>query len=188
MKGALHDTALGVGGFLARAGWKPDEVEHFVYSICRELHDVQEPKKHAKTARDSAERHAKGEDVRGLPWMIEYFGEGVANDRRQDRRIRRSEEQRRAIEELNEKYCVVLEGGKVRVLTFSQQHGREMVNYLSFTDFQNLYMNRRVVVGRDEEGNGILVSAREILAATQGPTTIRGRELRSDASLPPLAR
>ena len=31
-KGALHDTALGVGGFLARAGWERADVEHFVCS------------------------------------------------------------------------------------------------------------------------------------------------------------
>jgi Family of unknown function (DUF5906) len=59
------------------------------------------------------------------------------------------------VTDLNEKYCVVLEGGKVRVLTFSQEHGREMVNYLSFTDFRNLLMNRHVVIGKDMQGNAI---------------------------------
>ena len=56
---------------------------------------------------------------------------------------------------LNDKYCVVLEGGKVRVLTFGKEHGREMVNYLSFTDFRNLLMNKYVVVGKDSKGNNI---------------------------------
>jgi hypothetical protein len=155
-KGALHDTALGVGGFLARAGWKPNDIEHFVYSICRSLRDVQEPKKHAKTARDSAEHHAKGNPVRGLPWLCEQFGEGVANS--VAKIIEYHGEESGHIEELNKKYCVVLEGGKVRVLTFSQQHGREMVNYLTFTDFRNLYMNQLVAVGRDAYGNSILCS------------------------------
>jgi hypothetical protein len=69
IKGALHDCALGVGGFLARAGWQPSEIEHFVFAICRTLRDVQEPKKHARTARDSAENFAKREHVYGLPWI-----------------------------------------------------------------------------------------------------------------------
>jgi Bifunctional DNA primase/polymerase, N-terminal len=78
-KGALHDCALGVGGFLARAGWNPNDVEHFIYSICRSLRDVQEPKKHALTARDSVESFAKGAQVYGLPWLQEFFGKDVAN-------------------------------------------------------------------------------------------------------------
>jgi hypothetical protein len=59
------------------------------------------------------------------------------------------------IDELNEKYCVVLEGGKVRVLTFSHQHGRETVDYISFNDFRNLYLNKLVVVGKDKDGKDI---------------------------------
>ena len=31
-----HDLALGVGGFLARAGWNADDVGHLVDAICRE--------------------------------------------------------------------------------------------------------------------------------------------------------
>jgi hypothetical protein len=57
-----------------------------------------------------------------------------------------------AIAELNKKYAVVLEGGKVRVLTFSAHGGRETVDYLSFADFKNLHMHRSVIVG-----NGITV-------------------------------
>ena len=78
LKGALHDTALAVGGFLARAGWSASAVEHFVLAICSNLRGVQEPKKHAKTARDSVESHAKGAHVYGLPQLCEFFGEEVA--------------------------------------------------------------------------------------------------------------
>jgi hypothetical protein len=77
-KGALHDCALGVGGFLARAGWQPNEVEHLVHSICRVLPGVREAKKHARTAHDSVDAFAKGENVYGLPWMSDFFGKGVA--------------------------------------------------------------------------------------------------------------
>jgi hypothetical protein len=78
-KGALHDTALTVGGLLARAGWQADEIEHFVYSICRELRDIEEPKKHARTARDSVDAFAKGENVHGLPKMREAFTKDIAD-------------------------------------------------------------------------------------------------------------
>jgi hypothetical protein len=62
-----------------------------------------------------------------------------------------------AIAHLNEKYCVVLEGGKVRVLTFSEQHGRQTVDYLTFADFSHLHMHRSVIVGTDADGKPILV-------------------------------
>ena len=122
--GALHDTALGVGGFLARGGWSPDEVEHFVKAICSELRDVSDTKKHAKTARDSAVAHAKGENVRGLPWMIECFGESVATA--VAKIIGYGGERGGLLEEMNAEFCVVQFGGKVRILTFEEvprKHG-----------------------------------------------------------------
>ena len=78
-KGALHDCALGVGGFLARAGWQANEIEHLVYSICRVLPGVKEAKKHARTAAESVKALADGKQVYGLPWMIEFFGKDVAS-------------------------------------------------------------------------------------------------------------
>jgi Family of unknown function (DUF5906)/Bifunctional DNA primase/polymerase, N-terminal len=156
-KGALHDCALGVGGFLARAGWKPNDIEHFIFTICKQLPDVQKPKEHGKTAHDSAEAYAKGEPVRGLPWMCGQFGDEVANAVAKILDYH-GEAATSELTGLNEKYCVVLEGGKVRVLSFSKQHGREMVNHLTFSDFKNLYMNKFVVVGKDEKGNNITSS------------------------------
>jgi Family of unknown function (DUF5906)/Bifunctional DNA primase/polymerase, N-terminal len=158
MKGSLHDVALIIGGFLARAGWQPGEVEHFVFSICRELRDVQEPKKHARAARDSAENFTKGGHVGGIPKMREYFDEDVVDTAVKHVGYHKEDATTNdLVGDLNNKYCVVLEGGKVRVLTFSQQHGREMVNYLTFSDFRNLYMNKSVVVGKDEKENDITV-------------------------------
>ena len=54
-KGALHDTALGVGGFLARAGWTADEIEHFVFSIC----SVAAPRAGAEEARQDRARQRR---------------------------------------------------------------------------------------------------------------------------------
>jgi Bifunctional DNA primase/polymerase, N-terminal len=78
-KGALHDCALGVGGFLARAGWQANEIEHLVHSICRVLPGVKEAKKHARTAAESVKAFAEGKQVYGLPWMSEFFGKDVAD-------------------------------------------------------------------------------------------------------------
>jgi hypothetical protein len=78
-KGALHDCALGVGGFFARAGWQAKEIEHLVLSICRVLPGVKEAKKHARTAADSVKALADGKPVFGLPWMSEFFGKDVAS-------------------------------------------------------------------------------------------------------------
>jgi hypothetical protein len=78
-KGALHDTAQCVGGYLARAGWKASDTEHFVYSICREIRDVKEPKKHGKTAADSVKNFLQGGNTYGTPQMIAVFGQNVTD-------------------------------------------------------------------------------------------------------------
>jgi predicted P-loop ATPase len=77
-RGSRHDAALLVGGFLARAGWTPDDIEHFVDALCRVHGEATDPAAHGRTARDSAEHHAEGGQVYGLPQMIEVFGDAVA--------------------------------------------------------------------------------------------------------------
>jgi Family of unknown function (DUF5906)/RepB DNA-primase from phage plasmid len=57
--------------------------------------------------------------------------------------------------EMNEKYCVVLDGARTRVLTFEQysrrvgrhQYVRFVPTFLGFEDFRNLHMNKFVTVG-----------------------------------------
>jgi predicted P-loop ATPase len=74
-----HDTALGIGGFLARAGWTPDEIHHFVDVICRETGGEEWAHDHARTARESAVAFASGaSETRGYPWMAATFEEKVA--------------------------------------------------------------------------------------------------------------
>jgi predicted P-loop ATPase len=77
-KGTRHESVLVLGGFLARAGWQPAEVDYFVETICTVHGEADDPRAHAKTAEDSAERHQEGGNVYGMPKMIEYFGESVA--------------------------------------------------------------------------------------------------------------
>ena len=61
-----------------------------------------------------------------------------------------------AVVELNRKYQVVNESGKVRVLFFTSEHGRETAEYMSFADFRNLHMHKLVVLdAKDKDGNPI---------------------------------
>ncbi|WP_244568039.1 bifunctional DNA primase/polymerase [Bradyrhizobium erythrophlei] len=70
-----HAAALALGGFLARAGWSPDDIEKFVHAIAP---DKKWKKDSSRTAKDSAEAHAKGENVQGFPGLCEQFGEEPA--------------------------------------------------------------------------------------------------------------
>lgn len=56
--------------------------------------------------------------------------------------------------ELNDKHAVICDmGGKVRVVTErATEFGRTRISSMAFADFRNQYCNRRVVVGRDDDG------------------------------------
>jgi hypothetical protein len=51
-----------------------------------------------------------------------------------------------ALAELNAKYFVAKEGGKIWVITFEKERNRLIANYMRFSDFSNLYMNRLVQI------------------------------------------
>jgi hypothetical protein len=72
-----HDAALAVGGFLARAGLKPEEVRYFVglitsYRFSSRLDDL------PRTAEDAATKHYAGERAYGFPQLKEAFGDAAA--------------------------------------------------------------------------------------------------------------
>ena len=73
-----HDAALTVGGFLARLGRTPDEVGSIVADIATAMGETERAKELERTARGAAEAHAKGKHTRGLPVLIETFGQEVA--------------------------------------------------------------------------------------------------------------
>lgn len=58
----------------------------------------------------------------------------------------RDEPSLKALRSLNEKYFVTKEGGKTWVIAFERQHGRQIVTFMRFGDFANLYMNRLVKI------------------------------------------
>lgn len=67
-----HNAALPLGGFLARVGWTPDEIEEFVFAVAP---DKRWKDDSARTAKDSALAFGKGDKVQGLPSLREQFGE-----------------------------------------------------------------------------------------------------------------
>jgi Bifunctional DNA primase/polymerase, N-terminal len=70
-----HAAALALGGFLARAGWSADDIEKFVGIIAP---DKKWKKDSSRTAKDSAEAFARGENVQGFPGLCQQFGEESA--------------------------------------------------------------------------------------------------------------
>lgn len=77
-KGCRHDAALALGGFLARAKWDTNDIQHFVEIVAR-LGGSTEPLARAKDAVDAAESYKRGVNVYGLPGLIEFFGMARAN-------------------------------------------------------------------------------------------------------------
>jgi hypothetical protein len=76
-KGSRHDTALTVGGFLARAGLDGDEAAQVVAAIAKAAYD-DELADRVQAARDAVAHYATGGETRGLPAVVEQFGEQVA--------------------------------------------------------------------------------------------------------------
>ena len=73
-----NDFSLGVGGFLARAGWSPEAVFHTVEILCRHKGNPDRAAKHAQTAMAAAAAHQEGREARGLPWLKEALGPELA--------------------------------------------------------------------------------------------------------------
>jgi hypothetical protein len=74
-EGARHDSALALGGGLARcAGWDADRAADFMAAVCAAAGD-EEPDDRVRAVRDSFGKHARGEKVVGWPSLAEALGE-----------------------------------------------------------------------------------------------------------------
>jgi predicted P-loop ATPase len=78
VEGARHDTALTVGGFLARAGFDEDAAALMLEAIAEATGDEQGADR-AQAARDAVKQYGNGGDTRGYPALAEAFGEKVAD-------------------------------------------------------------------------------------------------------------
>ena len=72
-----HDAALAVGGFLARAGLRPEEV-HSLIAVTTNFHNPDRVDDLQRTAADAATNHFGGERSFGLPQFAKIFGGTVA--------------------------------------------------------------------------------------------------------------
>jgi hypothetical protein len=77
-EGARHDAALTVGGLLARAGLNEDATALMLEAIATAAGDEQAADR-AQAGRDAVRQHDKGGDTRGLPKLVDIFGEKVAS-------------------------------------------------------------------------------------------------------------
>jgi putative DNA primase/helicase len=67
-----------LGGFLARVGWSPEDVYHFVAATAATARDDEVPDR-ATAARDAAQAMSAGRHTYGLPELHKVFGDAVAN-------------------------------------------------------------------------------------------------------------
>jgi hypothetical protein len=74
-----HDTALVVGGFLARAGRRPEDVRIIVEAIAR-ANGSDRWEELRRTAEDAAKAHQRGERAFGFPELAKAFGDDVAKE------------------------------------------------------------------------------------------------------------
>ena len=77
-EGRRHEAALILGGVLARAGYKQDEIEVFVEIVAKAAGD-EEWQARVNDVRSSAARWAKGEPTQGRPKLREYWGDKVGD-------------------------------------------------------------------------------------------------------------
>ena len=75
-----HDSALCVGGFLARAGWDVDTIDHFMVAVQETagVTDHSHVENGRKAAVDAATMHREDGKGCGFPALTELFGKAVA--------------------------------------------------------------------------------------------------------------
>ncbi len=100
-------------------------------------------------ASDFFERGGTAEDF--MDRAVRVNGPHGDRDGDHDAGVRTGDEPPNDLESLNAEFCVVLDGGKARVLHFEEErqkrHKRQVATYLSFEDFRNFHMNRSIQVG-----------------------------------------
>jgi len=145
-----HDAAMRCGGFLSRAGWEADVIEDFMLAVQRVagVTDNTHIRGGCKAAVDAAIRHRSGGESYRLPSLIDVFGEPVCK-RITDFLQYRAIDKEAALERLNEKYCIMPFGSKVRVLAFERELKRSVMTFYSAADFKLLYDN--VVVNPSDD-------------------------------------
>jgi P4 family phage/plasmid primase-like protien len=77
-QGSRHESALVLGGVLARAGWQRDDIRHVVEVVARAVGD-DDVRDRAETAAGAVDVKANGHDIPGLPRLAELWGKDTAD-------------------------------------------------------------------------------------------------------------
>jgi Family of unknown function (DUF5906)/Bifunctional DNA primase/polymerase, N-terminal len=149
-KKGRHEAALRIAGLLARAGWEVETIVDFVETIAHEAQD-EEVADRVKAAKDAVEEFARGGRTFGLPALIEWFTEPVANAIAKLLRYRESDHDD-LLEQMNQSYCVLQVSGKMRILGFEEERGRLVPIFFSREDFKGLLDNKKVSAGKKKVG------------------------------------
>jgi len=73
VEGARHELALALSGALLRAGWEAEQAGDFIEGVAQAAGDQEAPKRRADV-QSTADRLAAGENVVGLPTLVEQLG------------------------------------------------------------------------------------------------------------------
>jgi hypothetical protein len=150
-----HDAALRCGGFLARAGWEPEVIEKFMRAVQRvaRVKDHEHIENGCKAAFDAATDYREDGKGYGLPAIREFFGDEIGQ--RLAKFLEYHEVDKDAtLERMNEQYCIMPFGGKVRVLAFEREFNRLVMQFYSAADFKLLHDNKKIMEGEKAIGQG----------------------------------
>lgn len=134
--GSRHEAALHIGGFLARLGIEAPHVERMV-KLMAQIAGDEETGDRARAARESADKHHRGDKTTGAPRLADHFSSGPLLVKAVYSWFGRDGDDE--IEALNAKHFVVSMGGGVVVGTEKP----EAIVFSSFEDFEKKYRNKR---------------------------------------------
>jgi hypothetical protein len=146
-QGSRHHLCGALGGFLARAGVEPVHIGRLVGAITIAAGEgTSWAEENARYARDSAEKHARGDKTTGGPTLKEILGDDALE--RLNTWFGRTDDD--ALDALNTEHFVVQIGKDMVVGTETA----DSVLFQPFTNFEQRYYNR--FIGRKKLGRAWL--------------------------------
>ena len=142
-----------VEAFWRASGWEPQSISDFMRSVQREagVFDRSHIENGCKAAFDAATTHLEDGKGYGVPAMKEFFGDDVAKCLVKLLQYREVDKDA-TLERMNDRYCIMPFGGKVRVLTFKEELDRSVMTFYSAADFKLMHDN--VLVTEDGKAMG----------------------------------
>jgi hypothetical protein len=150
-QGGRHQAALVLDGFLARLEWSRAERQQFIVATATVAGD-NELRDRQLVGKRTEQKLASDQPVPGFPALCKLFGTEVA--RKAARWLEYPGwELEEVLARMNAEYCVIKDGGKVRVLQFDVHeqvkggqviHRRRFPIYFGFGDFHNFHKNEKV--------------------------------------------